>query len=512
MSVGPSVAAVALDLRLVPPAVAAWCAAVVVVHAPQAVARAVLLPGALLAGAAAVVLAAAVRHVVRGAGAPTPGRATGPGRLRRAAPAVVLGVATAAAVLVSGAVAQEQRAPAPLTAAAAQGRAVEVVGWVSTGSRPAGGADPRLRFTVTASALRFDGRWHRVAAPVEVVAPAAPPLGSTVQLRGTLTATTRGERAAVVLRAGDDPAVTGAPHPAHAGAGRVRAAARTVAAGMPADVRGLLPAVTVGDTGAVPADLVTAMRAAGLAHVMAVSGAHFAILGALVLAAAGAVGAPLPVRVAAVALAGTGLLLVVGPSPSVVRAAVMGGVGLLGLVAGRRAAGPAALAAAVVALLVADPWLGVDVGFALSVAATAGLVVLGRPLVERWSPRCGRDAAALLAAPVAAQVGCLPVTLALWPTLGPWAVAANLVVAPAVAPATVLGLLAALLAGPWPAAAGVVAAGAGAACWWIAAVARCAAGLPGASLAWWPGAGGAVTAAVAVVAAAVLVLRRPRPG
>src|SRR5699024_7022061 len=126
--------------------------------------------------------------------------------------------------------------------------------------------------------------------------------------------------------------------------------------------------------------------------------------------------------------------------------------------------GPAAVSTAVLVLLVVDPWLSVDVGFVLSVAATTGLVVLGGPLVELWSARCGRDLAALLAAPVAAQLGCLPVTLALWPTLGPWSIAANVAVVPAVAPATVLGLVAALLAEPFPVVADVVAAGAGAAC------------------------------------------------
>lgn len=531
---GPAATAVAIDLRLVPPAVAAWGAGLVVVHAPQAVARAALVPGVLLVLAAVIALAAAVRAVARPPAAPVrrsaPARppARQPARLparplvrpfarpvRGAAPVLALCVVTAAVVLVSGAAAQGLRAPVPLTAAVRDGSAVEVVGRVSAPPRQVDGrtdgADARVLFTVAASAVHVDGAWHRVAARVAVAAPSGAAPGATVRLHGTLTATGRGEHAAVRLTARRPPLVTAPPGALHAWAASVRGGAASVAAGLPPDVRGLLPAITVGDTDAVPADLVESMRAAGLAHVTAVSGAHFAILGAVVLAGAAALRAPVPVRVVAVGAAGVGLLLVVGPASSVVRAAVMGGIGLVGLVAGRRAAGPAALAAAVVVLLVTDPWLAVDVGFALSVAATAGLVVLGGPLVTRWAPVCGREGAALLAAPVAAQLGCLPVTLALWPTLGPWAVAANVAVAPAVAPATVLGLLAALLAGPWPAAAGVAGAGAGAACWWIATVARCAAGLPGAGLAWWPGAGGAVTALLVVLAASVLVLRPGRP-
>ncbi|MBD7918119.1 ComEC/Rec2 family competence protein [Cellulomonas sp. Sa3CUA2] len=513
MSGGPGATAAAADLRLVPPAVTAWCAALAVVQAPQVVTRLAPVAGALLTVAAVGVLGAAVRHVRdrrERAGRRGPRHGPRAGGWYRTLPAVALAAATALVVLVSGAAAQQVRAPDVLLTAAADGGTVEVVGRVTSAPRQVGsGADPRVLLTVTASAVRVDGTWRRARAPVEVAAPAGAVLDAVVHVRGVAALTVRADRPAVRVRAREAPVVTAPPRAAHTWAARVRLGARDVARPLPPDVRGLLPAVTVGDTDGVPEDLVAAMRASGLAHVTAVSGAHFAILGTLVLAAAAAVGAPAPVRVAAAAAAGAALLLVVGPEPSVVRAAVMGGVGLVGLLAGRRAAGPAALSAAVVALLVAEPRLAVDVGFCLSVAATGGLVVLGGPLVERWSAGCGRDVAAVLAAPVAAQLGCLPVTLALWPTLGPWSVVANVAVVPAVAPATVLGLLAALLASPCPVVADVVAAGAGACCWWIAAVARWAAGLPGAALAWWPGVGGAVTATLVALSAAALALRRP---
>lgn len=505
--------AVRADLRLVPPAAAAWCAALLVVHAPERVAQAVVVPGLVLAVAAVAVLVAASRDVA-GAGpcgprttVVAPGGAAVRGRARRAWPAVVLSGVTAATVLVAGAAAQQARAPAVLLAAAEAGEVVEVVGRVS--SAPVRLGD-RVRLTVVTSAVRVDGTWRRARAPVDVVGPSGAVLDAVVHVRGTPAVARRGDAAAVRVQVRQPFEVTAPPRDVHAWAGRVRDAARAVAAPLPPDVRGLLPAVTVGDTGHVPEDLVAAMRTAGLAHVMAVSGAHFAILGTLVLTATAALGAPRPVRVLAATAAGAALLLVVGPAPSVVRAAVMGGVGLVGLLAGRRAAGPAALATAVVALLVADPWLSVDVGFALSVAATAGLVVLGAPMVERWSPRCGREGAALLAAPVAAQLGCLPVMLGLWPSVGAWTVVANVVVAPAVAPATVLGLAAALLADVWPAGADLLASTAGAAAWWIAQVARWCAALPGAAVPWWPGVGGAVSAALVLVGASALVLRPPR--
>ncbi|MBO0921115.1 ComEC/Rec2 family competence protein [Cellulomonas sp. zg-ZUI222] len=492
-----------VDLRMLPPAAAAWCAGAVVVHAPDAVARTTAVPGVVLGVA---VVAALVGGGVRASRAHAADHGPATGRPRGALPALALAVVTAAVVLVAGAVGQQARAPHVLLGAAQDRTTVELTGRVSTAPRPVAGGG--ARFTVTASAVRVEGTWYRVRAPVDVLAPTGAVLDAVVRVRGVPAAGGAGVRTAVTLRSGRAPVVSAPPRGVRAWAAGVRDGARAVAAPLPPDVRGLLPAVTVGDTGAVPADLEVAMRAAGLAHVMAVSGAHFAIVGAIVLAGAAAARAPRLVRLGLVASAGAALLLVVGPAPSVLRAAVMGAVGLVGLLAGRRAAGPAALGTAVVALLVADPWLAADVGFALSVAATAGLVVLGSPLVERWAPRCGRPVAALLAAPVAAQLGCLPVTLAVWPTFGPWAVLANVVVAPAVAPATVLGLLAAALARVWPWAADVAGAGAGAACWWIAAVARWAAGLPGAALPWWPGVGGAVCALLVAAAAFALTLRR----
>lgn len=519
---GPAQAVVATDLRLVPPALAAWGAGLVVVHHPEVAVPAAPVAVGFLAATVVGLLLAAARHVrgraavcrPRGGGRPrsvlpTSSRpAVLPGTLpalsSRALPGVLLSAATAAVVLVSGAATHALHAP--VAAAGTDAATVEVVGRVTAAPRPVGPDDPWVRWALTATALRSDGTWRRVQAPVDVVGPAGAATDARVRVRGTVVGASRDGRAVVRLRATQAPTVTAPPRPVHAWAARVRAGARTVAAPLPPDVRGLLPAVTVGDTADVPDDLTAAMRAAGLAHVTAVSGAHFAIVGALVLSVAAGLGAARPVRAGAVAAAGGALLLVVGPEPSVVRAAVMGAVGLVGLLAGRRAPGPAALSTAVVVLLVADPWLAVEVGFALSVAATAGLVLLGGHLVDRWAARCGRDVAALLAAPVAAQVGCLPVTLALWPTLGPWAVLANVAVVPAVAPATVLGLLAAVLAGPWPGVAALLAAGAGAACWWIAAVARWTAALPGAALAWWPGAGGTVAAVLVVVAVVALVV------
>jgi len=228
----------------------------------------------------------------------------------------------------------------------------------------------------------------------------------------------------------------------------------------------------------------------------------------LVLALASAVGLPRAGRAAVTAAAMAAMVLLVHPSPSVLRAAVMGLVAVLGVLVGRPHRAPAALSATVVLLLVVDPWLAAELGFVLSVLATGGLVLVGGPLAERWSPRCGRPLATALALPVAAQLVCAPAILAATPTVALYAVPANVLVAPALAPATVLGLAAAGTAGWWGAGAHVLALGSGAACWWIGAVARTAAAAPGAQVAWLPGWAGVVVLSVAGACVLRLVVVR----
>ncbi|WP_449385015.1 ComEC/Rec2 family competence protein [Cellulomonas soli] len=106
---------------------------------------------------------------------------------------------------------------------------------------------------------------------------------------------------------------------------------------------------------------------------------------------------------------------------------------------------------------------------------------------------------------------CAPAVLVVQPSVSWVAVPANLAVAPAVAPATVLGLAAMLLAPGWPWAAGMLTGVAGAACWWIATVARYAAELPSASVPWLAGPAGVALLVVATIAGTRLLLQRARP-
>ena len=134
-----------------------------------------------------------------------------------------------------------------------------------------------------------------------------------------------------------------------------------------------------------------------------------------------------------------------------VRAAAMGVIGLLALALGRARAAMPALAATVLVLVVVDPELAGDAGFALSVVATAGLLLLA----PRWRDGLRRRAvypaglAEAIAVPAAAQVAVSPIIAGISGTVSLVAVAANLAAAPAVAPATVLGVLAAVVSPVW---------------------------------------------------------------
>jgi competence protein ComEC len=140
-----------------------------------------------------------------------------------------------------------------------------------------------------------------------------------------------------------------------------------------------------------------------------------------------------------------------------------------------------------VLLLLVDPWLARSLGFALSVAATAGILFFAptwRDALARWLPVWVAEAVAV---PLAAQVACTPLVAAISGQVSLVAVGANLVVAWAVGPATVLGLLGGLVSLAWLPLGQLVAAPAAWCATWIIAVARTSAGLPVAALTWWPG-------------------------
>jgi len=294
-------------------------------------------------------------------------------------------------------------------------------------------------------------------------------------------------------------------------ANTVRGSLRASLDGAPAPAAALVEGLAVGDETAQPPELAEQMRVAGLSHLTAVSGGNTSIVVGAVLLVATLAGLGLVARIAAAGVALGAFVVIVGPQPSVLRASVMAVVALLAVITGSRRAGVHALAFAVVVLIVASPPLASSWGFALSVAATGGLILLAAPIVSRWGNggRVRRAAVAALALTIGAQVATLPLIAAFGDGLSLVSLPANLLAAPAVAPVTVLGLLAAITGTFAPALAVLLARCAEPFAAWIAWVAQTTSAWPAATLP-WPG--GLAGAALAGIVALVLVyaIRRHR--
>lgn len=303
----------------------------------------------------------------------------------------------------------------------------------------------------------------------------------------------------------------GAPGPLASLATTVRGGLREALGGADPRAAALVEGLAVGEESAQPPGLADDMRASGLSHLTAVSGGNTSIVVGAVLIVAAALRIGLVGRVMAALAALAVFVVIVGPQPSVLRAAAMGVVALAAMLSGGRRRGIAALAGSVVVLLAWSPGLAVSWGFALSVAATAGLLMLAPALVARMrgSGDVRRHVVEALAMTIAAQVATLPLIAAFGQGISLVAIPANLLAAPAVVPVTVLGLLAALVSPISLPIAHLLARGAEPPAAWIAAVAEHAAALPGATLPWPGGLAGAV---FALTASAVLVwvIRRRR--
>ena len=274
-----------------------------------------------------------------------------------------------------------------------------------------------------------------------------------------------------------------------------------------ADAPELVIGVVLGDDTGLEAATTKNMRASNLTHLTAVSGEHVA----LVLAATLTLCGPLPVRLKTLIGLFTlvGLVLLVQPSGSVLRAAAMGSVQLVGLSAGRQASALPAWATGAIVLLLIDPWQACDWGFALSIAATGGLIMLAPGLERQLGRLMPTFFAQLAAIPLAAQLACAPLLIALNPHISMWGVVANMLAAPVVAVVTYTGLAATALATALPSLAQLLVLPALWGCAWLECIAHFFAHLPGAQVN-WPGKVSGVCSLAALNAGIWLLLVRMR--
>jgi competence protein ComEC len=468
------------DLRLMIPAAAAWvCAGVALGWSPRT---------GLLFAAALVTLGVGCLIGVR-----------------RSWAVVVAGAAICAAGSGAAAawrIAAIDRGPLPALAASHAKATLElVVGADPKQLQVAVGTHGATRSIVIFAAkavavTTLDGVTTTIRSPVFVLAAGRGWLdlqpSQHVRAAGRLGVPEPGEFETATFNASGSPSDVGPPSLLQRVAGKVREGLRQASAPLPAGPGGLFPGLVDGDVSRLPPELVGDFKTTGLTHLVAVSGANVAIVLGAVLVVARWVRLPLRGQAWAGALAIVGFVVVARPQPSVLRAAAMGLVAVIALASGRRPRAMPALAAAVLCLVYVDPTLSRSIGFALSVLATAALVTLAPVLREVMAHRLPRWLAEALSVPAAASLVCAPLIASISGTVSLAAIPANVLAEPAVAPATILGVLTACIAPVSLPVAQLLARIGEVPCAWVVLVARTFARLPGASVHWPSGIAGAL--------------------
>ena len=371
---------------------------------------------------------------------------------------------------------------------------------------------PRSRpFGGRAATVRLDGERVLLRAGREVVWPTER-VGAILAVRGglePLPASDAWQRARGVhgqLRA-DALSDTGSRRGGLAGlVDGVRARAQAVLrTGVPGPEGALLRGMALGDDAALPDRTRNEFRVSGLSHLVAASGQNVMLLAALVLAVASVLGLALRMRLVLVLAAIALYVPLAGGGPSIQRAGVMGAAAVVAVLAGRPAARWHALLLATAITLVLNPRAPQDVGWQLSFAAVVAILLLaGRArdgLARRGLPRGLAEATALTAA---ATLGTAPLIAAHFGQASLVSLPANVLAAPAVAPAMWLAMLAVALGQIGTALAAPFVALAAFPVAYVMWVAHVASGVPGARASASAGVVGAVCAA------AVLVVLVPR--
>ncbi|MBT2512749.1 ComEC/Rec2 family competence protein [Arthrobacter sp. ISL-30] len=481
-----------MDLRLVPAALLAWGSAVAGTYLP---AGWLLVLGGFLIVASIFFLHWATPSKRRWPHISRPKRKP----MKRSANSLrsTLGLACMLAAGVTGhnVVLGVERENSP-TADLAADHAQAVVDVVVTGTpralggRGQSGEDGRWAVTVQVVHVRAGGLNIREDARLTVMgsqpwAEAMP--GQRLRATGRLKESRPGQPETAILSASSKPGVVEQPAGPLSLPSQLREALREASAWLPPDAAGLLPGMVTGDIEGLAEDLEAAMKPVGMTHLTAVSGANCSlVLGSLLLLARTLrLARPLA---ASAAVSGLGcFVLIVGPDPSVLRAALMGAIGVVALASGRRGRSLGFLCLAVIGLLLLDPRLGATYGFLLSVLATLGIVLLGARIASWLNYILPLPLAAAVSVPLSAQLFCSPAIVALQPGFSSYALIANIVAAPFVAPVTLLGTAALPLLPVWHGAGHVLIAVAGFCAGCVAAVARFFAGSPGAMLPWAEG-------------------------
>jgi len=282
---------------------------------------------------------------------------------------------------------------------------------------------------------------------------------------------------------------------------RLRRLLETGAGSLPDDSRAMFSGMVYGDDRSQSPRLYDDFRAAGLGHLLVVSGQNVAFV--LALASPLTIRARPGVRMVMLLVLLAVFAVLTRFEPSVLRAVTMAGVAVTSAALGRPETGRRTLAWAVAAVLVADPFLIRVLAFQLSVCATCGLLWIAPTLTEMLpGPRPLRLAAATTAG---AQLAVMPLLVAVFGAVPLASLPANVIAGPATAPVMMWGLTGGLGAGlAGEPVAWLIHRPTAVLLWWVRNVAAAAAAAPPAML----GVGGA--AMVGTGAVVMLVSRRLR--
>jgi competence protein ComEC len=239
-----------------------------------------------------------------------------------------------------------------------------------------------------------------------------------------------------------------------------------IQARLPGEAGAVSAAFVTGRQSAIPPATAQAMRDAGLAHLLSISGLHIAVVvGSVALISRLLLGlwpwlalrAPVPIIALGIgAFAGGAYTLLAGAQVPTVRAVIAASIVVLGAALGRQALSLRLLAAAAVLILIVRPEALLGASFQMSFAAVIGIVALyesrlGRWLTqaredERWWQWLLRALASLLASGLVAEFALSGIGLYHFGRSGLYGIAANIIAIPftsfVVMPALLLALLA----------------------------------------------------------------------
>jgi competence protein ComEC len=314
-----------------------------------------------------------------------------------------------------------------------------------------------LRITLRLESAKIRNQVFDLRAPVlvftsqpEIVAAlktAVP--GQTISITGKLSTAPLGKPFAAYLKLLSEPQVIESPPQYQWLAAQLRSGLHQSLSSRSAAAQGLVPGLALGDSSALNEQLASEMQSAGLTHLIAVSGTNVTLLIVLVLALMRKFKAPKNLQYFVTVAALIGFVILVRPQPSVLRATVMGLVALAATFSRSNKSPVPALSIAVIGLVAIDPWLAMSYGFALSVAATTGLVLWVPRIINflerKTSKRIPLWVIQILAVTIAAQFAVFPLLVALGSPLSLSAIPANMLAVPLAGPTMVLGLLAALV-------------------------------------------------------------------